>query len=348
MADSTEPITPDMPVDRVRRLLCGAAGHTVPRGWRGFPNVQEAYRQSMAAAVKTMPPYPTGKYGGRGIVTLGGGKYFASVYVTLRMIRYVGCDWPVEVWYLGRKRELVDWQQKILADLGATCIDADALAARKPVRILHGWELKVLAVLYSRFKQILFLDADSYPCRNPDFLFKDAGFKKHGAMFFPDGHWMKLAPSTWEVLGIEFRDERTFESGQFLLEKHACWRALLLTHWMNQRSDYYYYIGPRKSGQVGSSTGRGVHGDKDTFHLAWRYLGQDYAMPEKDYDWVPPAVVQHAPDGQPVFIHRARRKFHLGDGNFRTSRQIGPEFEPKLPMENEAHRFLAELRQMMP
>lgn len=62
----------------------------------------------------------------------------------------------------------------------------------------------------------------------------------------------------------------------------------------------------------------------------------------------PPAVVQHAPDRKPIFIHRARRKFAIGDGAFNTSAQEGPEYEPKLPMEDLAHRFLAELRELAP
>ena len=32
---------------------------------------------------------------------------------------------------------------------------------------------------------------------------------------------------------------------------------------MNEASDFYY---------------RYIHGDKDTFHLAWRFLGQEYAI----------------------------------------------------------------------
>jgi hypothetical protein len=49
--------------------------------------VQQAYREAMAAAVATMPRYPRGNYSGRGVVIAGGGKYFASTYVTLRMLR---------------------------------------------------------------------------------------------------------------------------------------------------------------------------------------------------------------------------------------------------------------------
>lgn len=279
-------ITPDVPTEKVRQLLCGSDRHPLPRDWRCWPNVQEAYRQAMAAAVAKMPAYPTGKYKGRGIVLAGGGKYFASAYVTLRMIRHLGCKLPVEVWFLGRKNEMQDWQAKLLSDLYAVCVDADEVASTRPVRILNGWELKTFAVVHSRFEEILYLDADSYPCRNPEFLFDDVYFQKHGAMFFPDAPWMKLVPETWKIMGIRYRDERTIESGQFLINKCLSWRPLALTHWMNQRSDYYYHIGPRTSGQYGEHYGRGVHGDKDTFHFAWRYLNRDYAMPAKDYEWI--------------------------------------------------------------
>jgi hypothetical protein len=343
----THMITPDTPVADTKRLLCQGGKLGLPFDWRRWPNVQQAYREAMATAVTTMP-YPEGKYFGRGIVILGGGKYFGSTYVTLRMLRHVGCNLPVEVWYLGRKGEMLDWQATLLEKLGAKCVDADAVAANRPVRILNGWELKAFAVLHSRFEQVLYLDADSYPCRNPQFLFDEPSFRQHGAMFFPDAPWMKLLPEVWEIMGIPFRDERTIESGQFLIDKRRAWQPLALTHWMNQRSDYYYHVGPRKSEQVGEHYGRGVHGDKDTFHLAWRYLNHDYVMPETDYAWIPPAVVQHAPDGQPVFVHRARRKFSLDGAYFWTSKQEGPEYEPKLPMEDIAHRFLAELCRLVP
>jgi alpha 1,2-mannosyltransferase len=204
--------------------------------------------------------------------------------------------------------------------------------------------IETFAVLHSEFEQVLFLDVDSYPCRNPEFLFDDPQMKEHGAMFFPDAPWMKLLPEVWQAMGMEFIDERAIESGQFLIDKKKCWQPLALTYWMNQRSDYYFQIGPRKSGQVGPHFGRGVHGDKDLFHLAWRYLKRNYVMPNQDYTWISPALVQHAPDGDPVFIHRARRKFSLADTDFGTSKQEGPQYEPKLPMEDVAQGIVKELR----
>jgi hypothetical protein len=328
-------------------MLCGRFGVAVPSDWRTYANVQEAYRQAMREAVTRMPHYPKGKYSGRGVVILGGGKYFASAYVTVRILRHVGCKLPIEVWYLGKKGEMPEQEAAILRELQVTCIDADAFPSRPMLRVLDGWQLKSFAVLHSGFEEILYLDADSYPCRDPQFLFYDAGYCQYGALFFPDAPRMKLLPEVYKILGIPFQFERTIESGQFVVNKAASWHPLALAYWMNQRSDYYYFIGPRTSAHEGELYGNGIHGDKDTFHLAWRYLNLPYAMPAKDYTWISPAVVQHASDGQPVFIHRARKKFHLGDTEFSTTRQDGFEHQPKLPLEAQAHAFLDELRERM-
>lgn len=59
-----------------------------------------------------------------------------------------------------------------------------------------------------------------------------------------------------------------------------------------------------------------------------------------------PAVVQHDPDRRPTFIHRARRKFAIGDEGFNTGPHEGPEYEPKLLMEDFAPKFLGEFREL--
>ena len=45
-------------------------------------------------------------YRGRGVVIAGGGdRFFASLYITVRALRHVGCTLPIQVWYMGRKRK---------------------------------------------------------------------------------------------------------------------------------------------------------------------------------------------------------------------------------------------------
>lgn len=342
-------LTPDTPVATIRRLISRPDLPHVEQ-WHEWANVQQAYREEMSDAIKAIPAMPA--WGGRGVVIVGGGKYFASTYVTLRILRHVGCTLPVEVWYLGERHEILPWQSDLLSEYGATCIDANQVAeSAGGVRNLAGWELKPFAVLHSRFAELHYLDADSYPVQNPERLFDEPGYRATGALFTPDPWRLKLLPEIWRALGIPFRDERTFESGQFLIDKRRCWEPLWLTNWMNQHSDYYYRLGPKPPVTREGHVGQGVYGDKDTWHLAWRYLDRDYSIADKDYKWISPAMLQHAPDGTPFWVHRVRRKFTLdtsASDHFGTSPQEGPEYQPDLPLEDVAHGFLDELRGLVP
>ena len=49
---------------------------------------------------------------------------------------------------------------------------------------------------------------------------------------------------------------------------------------------------------------RHVHGDKEVFHLAWRKLGLNYAMPSRGIDPLPGVVCQHDFDGKQLFSAR--------------------------------------------
>src|SRR4029453_2174085 len=101
--------------------------------------------------------------------------------------------------------------------------------------------------------------ADNVPVRNPEYLFDAEPYRQRGAVFWPD--YGRLAPTRaiWRICGVPYRDEPEFESGQILLNKRRCWRALQLTMHMNEHSDFYYNY---------------VYGDKETFHMAWPMVGQ--------------------------------------------------------------------------
>lgn len=45
--------------------------------------------------------------------------------------------------------------------------------------------MKAFAAYAAPFKQILMLDSDSLPVRNPAALFETAEWERHGALFFP-------------------------------------------------------------------------------------------------------------------------------------------------------------------
>src|SRR5262249_44820765 len=149
---------PQTPPDVVRHML-DLPPRQQPQGWWGWANVQEGYRRAADEAIANLPPYPGGS-DGRGVVIVGGGNYFASAYVTIRVLRYVGCRLPIELWHLAG--EMTGPMRHAVSDYGVTCIDADEESARRPFRFLHGhwwkgWQLKPYAVAHSPFREVLFL-----------------------------------------------------------------------------------------------------------------------------------------------------------------------------------------------
>jgi hypothetical protein len=223
------------------------------------------------------------------------------------MLRKLGCELPIELWHRG-PREMTDAMRELIVPLGVTCVDAYRVALLDPVRRLDGWELKPYAIAFSRFEEILYLDADNMAVVNPEFLFCSEPYRRCGAVFWPDRfagpgtgrEWLERA--AWDICRVPYRMEPELESGQMLIDKRRSWLPLQLTLHLNNYSDFYY---------------RYFYGDKDTFHLAWRRAGVDYALAP-----YPPrnlgdseVIVQFGFDSEVLFQHRNRDKWSLARPN---------------------------------
>lgn len=244
--------------------------------------------------------YPGDKFSGRGIViSAGGERYFTNAYVCVNILRMLGCNLPIQFWHLG-PAEMTDEMREIVKPLGVECIDAYEVRKEYPVRTLNGWELKPFAIIHSRFEEVLALDADNVAALNPEFLFDTPEYQKTGAIFWPDYGRLGKARLIWELTGVSYRDEPEFESGQIIVDKRRCWKALQVTMHLNEYSNHYY---------------NHVHGDKETFHIAWRKIEQEYSMPERGIHSLAGTMCQHDFYGQRVFQHRNMRKWQLNGRN---------------------------------
>ena len=268
-------------------------------------------KEAMDRAIESMIAYPTGRFGGRGIVICAGGPtYAACAWVCIQMLRRAGCSLPIQLWHRGdeelpaqvralfaseskegrhscrplpRERQppraaVAAGRQECRPSLNVECIDAIRMSRRYPVRRLGGWELKAYALLNSPFEDVLLLDADNVPLIDPERLFDTEQFARDGAIFWPDLGRLAKDDPIWDICGIPHRDEPEVESGQLLVNKQRCWRALSLALWMNEHSDFFY---------------KHLHGDKETFHLAFRRVNQPYAMPAKVPRILKGALLQH-------------------------------------------------------
>jgi FkbM family methyltransferase len=271
--------------------------------------------------IASIPRYNSRRFKGRGIVLCGGGvSYFTNAWVCINMLRFHGCSLPIELWHLG-KVELDREMEELLKPLGVRCINAREVMNRYPMRNPLGWELKSYALLHSSFREVLLLDADNVAVRNPEYLFDSPEYRRTGAIFWPDYRRLGSRRAIWKMCGVKYRDEPEFESGQIVVHKENCWAALNLAFWYNDHSEFFYQY---------------IHGDKETFHMAWRKLGQDYSMVPYPIHPLAGTMCQHDFQGTRLFQHRNLRKWTLWSEN---------EKIPGFFYEKECIQFLASLRQ---
>lgn len=239
-------------------------------------------------------PYPENRFSGRGIVLCGGGiRYFTNAWIAISLLRHVGVTLPIQFWYLG-PTEMDGRMRDLLASKGAQCVDGHEIRKVIPARILNGWELKAYAALNCSFREVLLLDADNMVAVNPEYLFETSQYRETGAIFWSDFGNLQPENKIWSLLGIEFRDEPELESGQLIMDKQRCWKALSLAMWINEYSDFYYQY---------------VYGDKETFHLAFHKAGTPYSMPNRRVERITGTMLQYDFDGRLVFQHRNTQKW---------------------------------------
>jgi hypothetical protein len=309
-----------------------------PDGWAGWDCTRDAHLLLMRERIESpLPPVP-GQGGGRGIVIsvnakpgMSSGKhlpqgYFPGAWVLAKELRRLGCTLPITFAYLGE----LEWDPtltRLVELLGVSVMDLRKIEEADPIppRILAGWESKWYAIWHSPYEEVLYLDADQVPMRDPSFLFDSKQFRYHGSVWWPDvppydrEEW--LPECVWKNVGLEYRDEVDFETGQFMVDKAKCAKELWLAGWMNSHSDYFY---------------RFVFGDKSTFHLALAVLGTNYAMPQRGAGGNPASLFQHDFAGQVLFQHLTRNKPSLS----------GYPSPGSLLKRDECERHLAELREI--
>lgn len=324
-----------------------------PAGWEHLPETARAYRLRFAHVCReALDASLDGA--GRGVVTCAGGwRFVGGVYVLARVLRHLGSTLPVECWYMG-PREFDPCFAALTAGLGVSWIDAQAHAAARgiPVRRWGGWECKSYAVQHSAFAEVLFLDADCYPERDPEYLFDCAEYRARGAVFWPDigsvPNGAPLAAGQWARWGIPARRTSGLESGQLLVDRRRCGPQLAACRWLNDHSDYTY---------------RHLYGDKDTWAVAWHGIGQARGTlrhGETPYALAPPAgwhnvaFRQHDPAGRPLFVHRCRDKPRIrfepappgesrGPYGYATPQREGRMVvDATLPLEEVVHTAVAE------
>lgn len=329
-------LSPQMAIADVVRIR-RAPPREQAEGWWRWSNVIEAERQLAAGAHNSAPEFPSAQ-AERGIIVVGGGRYFASAYVTVRVLRHVGTSLPIQLWHLAG--ELTETQRRLMSELDIDCIDADAQRERHPFRFMDGhwwkgWQLKPYALLHCAFREVLLLDADCYPVRDPSGIFDWPEYRRSGAVFWPDidSSLILLTSESVRPFGVQPFTDRPTESGQLLINRERCWRELNLAAHYNSQADFTY---------------QWLWGDKDTYPVAWRRMGREYSRMWPSSTGTPHGILHYDQHGDVLFQHRCTAKFTLESVAFdSTPGQLAEDVESRFQLEGFCRAALQDLRGML-
>jgi hypothetical protein len=289
--------------ERNRRLAAAKKRYEFPSTAQRLPSVTSALLRSddpmvngILDAVADPPKYHGGA--GDGIIYVGGGPYWPGIVVGCHMIRRLGCNWPIQVWYRG-ECEPIDPSQ--VNDLNVNLIDLDKRSRRAKDWTLPygnpavgGWEAKLYALKNTDLARVLYLDADAYPVSMPCRMMGDLNVA-------PFAYWEDLPNTAGSVNWYTVLPSgasagiRPVQGGQLLIDRAGAWRLISAAHYICQRSDYYWR-GPSPL----------LFGDQDAWRvgLAADACGHRVLGPAV---WKDTAFVCHT-QGMPRIVHRTQGK----------------------------------------
>ena len=98
--------------------------------------------------------------------------------------------------------------------------------AYKSETVVGSYAIKVFALVYSNFDEVLALDTDSLPLINPESLFDAPSYKQFGNIFWSDINASPPGPEIYEIFNLTVPwhgdGKDTYfaaESGQILLNR---------------------------------------------------------------------------------------------------------------------------------
>lgn len=246
------------------------------------------------ALLANPPAYLGGS--GRGIVIPAGGQYLVGALVIIETLNALGCKMPVEVWHQGPGELTQPCSDMIRQHPHITFRDVGRTGGP---REQGGWQLKAEALTASRFDEVLLLDADNLPLRDPTHLFHEDSYRWSGSVFWlSPGDSIPEDSDVWDRVGLTKIARPTIESGQMMVDRRRAWPGVVLADFFNRHSQYWW---------------RDLWGDKDTFLLAWlRTDTSFYLMPKRPVVLNDKALLHVDLRGEPLFLHRYGAKWKMG------------------------------------
>lgn len=265
----------------------------------------------MREFMSRIPPAP-GDLRGDAFVTVVTPEFNASAYVQAKMLRHVGCNVPLQMWYYNQAP--IDIRLSQIPGVSFHCIN-DKINPGRCQKYSHGVRTAILKVCGLR--RAFLMDSDVYPVVDPTRVFDDS---------VPMLCWQDhTSGDKWhgEIYGLDcstLHTTYTIQGGTVGINILDAWRVLNLADWFNEREAYYYPFGIWDQTQWRAACA--------LFNVTPCRYSQNRVDASRSL-----IFVHDGPDGSPMFIHRTGNKF------WKFSEL---KFYHDLPMEQVAHDYYKE------
>ena len=257
--------------------------------------------------------------GSSGYVLVGGGKYSWLSYLVIKQIRATGAQLPIELFIASEDEYEEKFCTHIAQEYNAQCNVFDkALAQSLLDRFkIGGYQYKMLALLSSKFENVLYMDSDNFPTKNMDYIFDSELYKQKQMILWPDAWARTTNPKFYDIAehpvkqnklryskydikqaggedNLEPLSKYTFanswfhdfegalpdptsETGMFIINKTNHLRTLLLALYYNVFGPDFYY--------PILTQGSAGEGDKETFIAAATVMDEPWHQTKKQFLW---------------------------------------------------------------
>lgn len=170
----------------------------------------ENYQLSTFGNILESDPEWKDYHGSSGYVLVGGGKYSWLSFLVIKQIRATGAKKPIELFISSSKEYEKDFCEKVLPKYNARCnVFDDKLGQElKSEFNIGGYQFKMLALLSSKFENVLYIDSDNFPTKNIDYLFDSELYKEKNMILWPDAWARTTNPKFFDIAGVKVQEKK--------------------------------------------------------------------------------------------------------------------------------------------
>jgi len=242
-------------------------------------NLKNSHKTYLEKMPKKFPENIESQFNGNGILYAGGGKYNWLVLLSIKMLRDLGSILPIEVFIPNEAEYSVDLCDRIFPIFGAKCILMSNYLDIKKIKI-KGYQLKSMALLLTSFENVLMLDSDNLPLKNPDYLFINEPFLSYPMIIWPDFWRRSTSPAFYDIADIPINETNQIRFSYGDERDHP--KPLNSIEDFNNKISYHDLEGtfPEASSETGQVLiNKKIHAKTIFLSLYYNYWGPNYYYP---------------------------------------------------------------------